>query len=150
MDCLSGLQADLNKLKDDLIRDEDLRRKPYTDTVGKITIGVGHNLTDLGLTEQQIMFILDDDIRRLCMSPALHSVIDRHDAIRQEALMNMAFNLGVPRFLQFKKMIAALDEFEYDKASEEMLDSNWYRQVGKRAERLAYMVRHGRRMENGS
>lgn len=146
-ECLSGLGADLNRLKEDLIRDEDMRRKPYTDSVGKMTIGVGRNLDDVGITETEALMLLDNDIRRLCMSPALHSIIDRHDSVRQEALLNMAFNIGITRLLMFKKMIAALDEFDYGKAADEMVDSRWYMQVGARADRLVYMVRHGKRMQ---
>lgn len=49
-------------LKDMLIRHEGLKLKPYRDTVGKLTIGAGRNLNDLGISEREAMFLLDNDI----------------------------------------------------------------------------------------
>ena len=63
---------------------------------------------------------------------------------RQAVLLDMCFNLGITRFLQFKMMLTALEMEEYEEAAKEMLDSKWAKQVGKRSVRLAEMM-HGNR-----
>ena len=60
---------------------------------------------------------------------------------RRSVLINMAYNLGVNGLINFKKMIAALKIGDYEKASVEMKDSKWYRQVGNRAVRLRQEMR---------
>jgi lysozyme len=55
----------------------------------------------------------------------------------------MIFNIGMPRFKQFKKMIAALEEGDWSEAANQMMDSKWAKQVGKRAERLRDMMETG-------
>lgn len=55
----------------------------------------------------------------------------------------MAYNLGISGLLKFKKMLKTLEEENYPKAAKEMLDSLWAIQVGKRADHLAYLMRHG-------
>ena len=65
------------------------------------------------------------------------------DSIRQLVLMDMAFNMGVPRLCKFIKMWAALEQYDYTKAAEEMLDSRWAKQVKTRATRLAHSMQHG-------
>ena len=59
----------------------------------------------------------------------------------QRALANMAFNLGVPRLSQFKNMLSALEKGDYNVAAKEALDSNWAKQVGDRANRIAKVFR---------
>jgi lysozyme len=120
-----------------LIRDEGLRLKPYTDSVGKLTIGVGHNLTDVGITREQALDILAEDIA------AAEKLLDTElpwwrslEAPRRRVLLNMAFNLGY-RLLTFKNTLRAAQEGRYEDAAEGMRASKWARQVGKRANRLA-------------
>lgn len=120
---------------------EGCETHPYTDTVGKITIGVGRNLTDRGLSEDEIALLLMNDLRIVeaeldAVLPSWHLLTDN----RQAVLVDMMFNLGRPRFLQFKKFLSALAEGEYETAAAEMLDSRWARQVGRRADTLARMM----------
>ena len=132
-------------LKEDLIRDEGLRLKPYVDTVGKLTIGIGRNLDDRGITEDEAMMLLDNDIeivRRELIAITSDLWYLLPDDIHR-ALLNMAFNLGVPRLMKFKKMWTALKFVDYGKAADEALDSKWARQVGDRAERIATLIRNG-------
>lgn len=130
------------RLKAQLVRHEGLRLKPYRDTVGKLTIGVGRNLDDVGITEDEAGQLLDNDVTR-----AYHELVravpsfGSLDEDRQHVLLDMAFNLGVPRLLEFKKMLAAVESRDFDQAAAEMLDSRWARQVGRRAETLAAMMR---------
>lgn len=73
----------------------------------------------------------------------LHTIFDNFeglDDIRKNVLIDMRFNLGPNRFRQFKKMIAAVRKKDWQQAAEEMKDSNWYRQVGKRAKNLCEMM----------
>lgn len=65
--------------------------------------------------------------------------------VRQDVLANMAYNLGLPRLMGFKRALAAMEMGRYAVAAAEMLDSTWSRQVGDRAQRLAAQMRTGRR-----
>jgi len=131
-------------LKDDLILHEGYRSKPYTDTVGKITIGVGYNLDDNGLPSKIIEELLD-----MTMTEAIkdaESFIRNFDSLsdnRKAVLANMAFNLGLNRFKGFKRLRAAVETGQFDLAAQEMLNSHWARQVGKRATYLAEKMRAG-------
>lgn len=138
------MSYDYDRLRHDLLRDEGLRLKPYRDSVGKLTIGVGRNLDDLGITEREAMDLLANDIARteVELDRALPWWRDLTDG-RQRALLNMAFNLGVPRLVGFRRMLAALAGGEYETAAVEALDSQWARQVGDRARRIADLLRRG-------
>lgn len=135
---------DTAKLKEQLIKHEGLRLKPYVDTVGKITVGVGHNLTDLGLTATQVMSILDDDIKvaTKLLDTELSWWISLDD-VRQRALVDLAFNLGY-KLLGFKDTLIALRVNQWNNAADNLLKSVYAKQVGKRAVDLAYMIRTGK------
>ena len=127
-----------------LKRDEGIRPFPYTDTVGKLTIGVGRNLTDVGLSQEEIDYLLTNDIARAeaAISAALPWFGDL-DAVRQDVLINMTFNMGVNGVLGFHNMLAAMEQHDWPTAAREMLDSKWATQVGDRATRLAEQVQSG-------
>lgn len=135
---------DVAALVADLIRDEDLRLKPYRCTEGKLTIGVGRNLDDVGISRAEALFLLDNDIgntlaeldRRI---PWWRSLSEP----RQRAQANMAFNMGLPRLLGFKNMLAALQGGDYETAAAEALNSKWAKQVGIRADRIAELFKTG-------
>lgn len=126
------------KLAEQLVIDEGKRNKPYKDSVGKTTIGVGHNLDDVGLSDDEIQYILENDIDRVIGD--LDAALPWWSALseeRQQVLANMCFNLGISRLLAFRNTIEAIKEGRYDAAANGMRASLWYRQVGARAERLA-------------
>ncbi len=129
-----------------LIIDEGMRLKPYRDTVGKLTIGVGRNLDDVGISEDEALYLLSNDIKkaREDVKKVFGEMFHELDPVRQAVLIDMMFNLGLPRFLGFKKFIQAVKEKDFSKASQEMLDSRWAKQVKSRAERLSYMMKTGR------
>jgi len=131
-------------LREQLIRHEGLRLKPYTDTVGKLTIGVGRNLTDRGISKAEAMHLLDNDIleAQTAVVKALPWTVEI-DRPRFEILMNMAFNLGIGGLLKFERFLAAVQEGSYELAALEMLNSKWAKQVGQRADELASMMRTG-------
>lgn len=128
-----------------IVRHEGLRLFPYKCTSEKLTIGVGRNLDDIGISEDEAMYMLRNDISR-CTSEARLALpfFDALLDIRQDTIINMVFNLGITRFLGFKKMIKALKERDYDEVSKQMLNSKWANQVGNRAIELAHIMRTGR------
>ncbi len=131
-------------LRDDLLRDEGLRLKPYRCTAGKLTIGVGRNLDDNGITRDEALYLLDGDIERTRAElKRTFAWFDGLDDVRQEVIINMAFNLGISRFSGFHQTIHYIAKGDYAAASEQMLKSLWARQVGQRAVRLARQMREG-------
>lgn len=134
---------DRDRLKDQLFLHEGFEPKPYKDTVGKWTIGVGRNLDDVGITEVEARTLLDNDIHsaEAIASRVISSYHDL-DEVRQRVVVDMAFNLG-GKLAHFKKAIAAIVAEDFDTAATEMLDSLWARQVGRRATRLSVMMRTG-------
>jgi len=129
-------------IKRDIRRDEGLRLKPYKDSVGKLSIGYGRNLDDIGITEEEAEILLAHDLYN-AMQGLDHALPwwRNLDALKQRGLWNMAFNLGVPRLLKFKKMLAALQRGDWSAAADEALDSRWATQVGDRAKRIAELFR---------
>ena len=133
----------MSNLLDLVKRHEGLRLKPYLCTADKLSIGFGRNLDDMGISEDEATYLLQTDIDRCYSELSVFIWFDELDQIRQEALISMLFNLGLPRFLTFKKMIARLKEKRYSEAANEMIRSRWALQVGERANELAYMVERG-------
>lgn len=132
-------------LREQLLLHEGLRLKPYRDTVGKWTIGIGRNLSDKGLTKVEALILLDNDIfeaqRDLEKYLPWASTLD--DA-RYRVLVDMTFNMGIHGLLGFKRMLAALERGDYETAAAEMESSKWAEQVGRRAHRLALWMRSGK------
>ena len=149
--------SDEQRLRNLLVLHEGLSLEPYRCPAGHWTWGVGHNLEanplDLdeqlrvlgeGATRAAALWLLDRDVARvreqlLSVLPAVGLL----DPVRRAALLDMAFNMGVPRLLRFVKMLDALQAGNWDRAAVEALDSKWARQVGVRAERVARMLRTG-------
>lgn len=128
-----------------LIREEDLRLMPYVDTVGKITIGVGHNLTDKGISRRIALLILEDDMDEVIIGLSSRGApwFSGLDQVRQQVCCDMAFNLGVPGFFGFTKMVRAISQGDFVTAAREGRDSLWARQVGARADVLMTMLEAG-------
>lgn len=128
-----------------LIRHEGMKLKAYTCPAGKITIGCGRNLEDVGITKEEALDLLMNDIRR-CEKEAVGAFpwyIDL-DSARKDVIISMVFNLGLTRLLTFRKMIKAMEEKNYEEASAQMLNSLWAEQVGKRAHELSEIMRLGK------
>jgi lysozyme len=136
---------DRTKLKQELEIDEGKRRKPYVDTVDKVSIGIGRNLTDNGVSDAEIDFMLENDI------DGVEADLDRHifwwrsmDEVRQRVLANMCFNMGITRLMGFRNTLHWMKQGRYAAAADGMLMSKWASQVGARATRLARMMRDGK------
>ena len=135
---------DNSKLADELRTDEGLRLFPYQDTVGKMTIGIGRNLTDVGISLDEAKYLLNNDIDKVVkqLNIKLPWWVTLSEN-RQRVLANMAFNLGINKLLGFNSTLAYLQTGQYDKAADGMIKSTWAKQVGARADRLAKMMREG-------
>lgn len=122
---------------------ESLRLKPYRCTAGKLTIGYGRNLDDVGLSNEEAEYLLLHDLENAEREASKLDCYKKLSQNRRDILIEMVFNLGYPRLCGFKKMIQALDRGDYNGAANEMLDSKWARDVGERARTLAYFMRIG-------
>lgn len=131
----------MNKLERQLAKHEGLRLKPYMDSVGKLTIGYGRNLEDNGISKHEALTLLRNDIATAQQELSHYRWWRQLDQGRQDVITNMAFNMGLPRLLTFKRMIAAIEQGNYTKAADEMLDSKWAVQVGNRAVELAMQMK---------
>jgi len=125
-------------------RDEGLRLKPYKDTVGKLTIGIGRNLDDVGISEAEANYLLGNDVAKAtsAIRQTLPWADDLNEA-RMGVLVNMAFNMGIAGLLKFPGMLGKLQRGLYEEAAAEMVDSAWYHQVGERAKRLVTQMQTG-------
>lgn len=131
-------------LIDLLVLHEGLKKKPYRCSAGKLTIGVGRNLDDVGLTEDECMYLLMNDIKRVREQASKNfKWFDSLDTVRQDVVLSMIFNMGLGRFTEFKKTIAFIAEGKYPEASKEMLNSAWAKQVGQRSLALSRMMFSG-------
>jgi lysozyme len=110
---------------------EGLRTHPYVDTQGKLTIGVGHNLTDNGLPDHIIDLLLewDIDIARQELD-RIHPDWRKYSPNRKDCLVELLFNMGAPALMTFKKMWAAIEREDWREAAVQLLDSRWAEQVG--------------------
>ena len=122
----------------DLMRDEGFRERVYRCSAGKQTIGYGWNIDDQPISRLSAQMILADQIETNVeeLNRALPWWLNLPDNAKL-GLSNMVFNLGLPRLLKFKKMLAALEAHDFDKAALNALDSRWATQVGSRALRIA-------------
>jgi lysozyme len=120
----------MNELIEQLRKHEGERLKPYRCTAGKLTLGVGRNLDDKGITQSESKMLLVNDIDE-CMTD-LQSIFPSWDDFsnnRKIALIDLRFNLGPSRFRSFKRMISAIKKGDWLMASCEALDSKWASQV---------------------
>ena len=148
----------IKEITEQLIRHEGLRLKPYHCPAGRLTIGVGRNLEDKGITEKEAVMLLENDVQE-CIADLKDIFQDDPDTIDdpdtaadkenrfdllpesvQRVLVDMRFNLGYQGFRKFKKMIKAVKQQDFHTAAREMKDSRWYHQVGERAKRLTEMM----------
>jgi lysozyme len=148
-----------------LIAHEGLRLEVYKDSLGIDTIGIGRNLEDRGITKEELdwmdipnmaivhtmgiteadaMYLAENDVQIVEEELVrAHPCVNKLDAVRQLVVMDMAFNMGVPRLCKFKNMWNAIHEENYIAAAKEMLDSRWAIQVKSRSTKLANAMHNG-------
>lgn len=127
-------------LRQQLIAHEGLRLKPYTDTVGKLTIGCGRNLHDRGITEAEARYLLDNDIDSAIADLLQFPWFSDMDPVRQRVFVDLCFNMGIVRLKLFTKMLDAVSRTDWPNAAAELLNSKYAQQVGQRAQTLATML----------
>lgn len=134
----------MSKLTELLIKHEGKMNFPYEDTTGHISIGVGRNLTDRGLSDSEILMLLSNDLAISVteLTEAFSWFADLNEA-RQDALISMHYNLGMPKLLKFRKTLELLEQGMFEAAALEMLDSKWANQIGQRAKDLSKMLSTG-------
>ncbi len=140
--------------EDALKRDESVRRKPYLDCCGKywrdctctvkgkLTIGVGRNLDDVGISDDESNLMENNDLAKVRAQLVEHLPwIKNLSAARQSVFENMAFNMGVAGLLRFNVTLAFAQAGNFNAAAEAMLQSTWANQVGARAQRLSQQLK---------
>lgn len=156
---------DRAKMRAELARDEGQRLKAYRDSVGKVTIGIGRNLDDVGIRPEETRrlgitkaFVLANGITpaqssALCDADIDHAEasLDRAlpwwrelDGVRQRVLLNMCFNMGIGSLTGFHNTLEMVRSGNYAGAARGMMSSKWHRQVGARAVRLEAMMASGK------
>ena len=130
-----------------LRKHEGVEKYAYKCTADKVTIGVGRNIdksSSMGLSDDEIDYLLSNDIKRvsaeLIRAFPWYSELDE---VRKDAMIDMCFNMGLPRLSKFKNSLAAMKNGDYDIAALEFLDSNWANQVGSRSITITDMIRSG-------
>ena len=133
---------DMVRLRETITRHEGSRLQMYQDSLGIWTIGVGHNIQEKGISPKVMELMLDEDLEE-AISELKRSVsfFSKMPQQVQEALVNLRFNMGIPRLMQFKKTLALLREGDFESAADELLDSRYAEQVGRRALEIADMIR---------
>jgi lysozyme len=136
----------MDRIKEQLVRHEGLRLKPYRCTAGKLTIGIGRNLDDCGISQSEAYVMLINDIVN-CekqLQSKIPDIYNQLDEVRKSVLLNMCFNLGVSGLLGFKNTLALVKAGDWERAANNMLVSKWAKQVGRRAIELSELMRKGK------
>lgn len=131
-----------------LVAHEGVKRFAYKDTLGFLTIGCGRvidsRVAGTGLSIDEIFYLLNNDITKFRKELSKHTWFNKQNAVRQEALIELAFNMGTPNLLKFKNMIASLMMLDYETAVIALVDSKWATQVGKnRVADIRHRLLHG-------
>lgn len=143
---------DIDKLREEIAYDEGSVNKIYLDHLGLPTFGIGHLVIDTDpeygqpvgtpVSEDRCNSAFDEDVKTVLNDCTI--LYDDFDDLPEEAqriIANMMFNMGRPRLSKFKGMKRGVDSRDWNAAADEMVDSNWYRQVTKRADRLVARMR---------
>ena len=135
----------MEKLREMLTRHEGKKNTPYEDTNGQLHIGIGRNLASMGISDEECMVLLDNDLVR-CMKECASAFpfFSTLDQTRQDVVVMLCFSMGLTRLRGFKLMLAALESGDTDTAAKEMVDSRWATQVGQnRSSELYSMMATG-------
>lgn len=128
-----------------LVGHEAWRRDLYPDSKGLLTIGVGRNIEARGLADDEVAYLLHNDMGRVVHELAAGwPWTARLDPVRQIVLLDMLFNLGLARFSKFAPTLAVIAAGRYAEAAARLRRTPWYGQVATRAVRLTTMLETGR------
>ena len=132
------------RLRAQLELHEGVRKRIYTDTVGKVSGGIGRNLTDKGFHPDEIELMYRNDVAEAAQE--LDRVLPWWrglDEVRRRVLLDMMFNMGAPTLLGFKNTLAMIKDGRYREAAQGLMSSVWAQQTGARARRLSAMMGSG-------
>ena len=138
-------EALMNRIKEQLVRHEGLRLRPYRCTADKLTIGIGRNLDDCGISQSEAYVMLINDIMN-CekqLQAKIPDIYNGLDEVRKSVMLNMCFNMGINGLLGFKNTLAFVKAGDWERAANNMLVSKWAKQVGRRAIELSELMRKG-------
>ncbi len=143
---------DIDKLREEIAYDEGSVNEIYLDHLGLPTFGIGHLVLESDpehgqpvgtpVSEDRCNSAFDEDVKTVLNDCSI--LYDDFDDLPEEAqriIANMMFNMGRPRLSKFKGMKRGVDARDWNAAADEMVDSNWYKQVTKRADRLVARMR---------
>jgi len=134
----------VDKLIKQLKKHEGIELKPYKCTSNKLTIGIGRNLEDVGISEHEAEFLLMNDLDTYMTAAKSYNWYAGLNDARKAVIVNMLFNMGQTNFNKFLKMKQALDVGDYAEAAVQMLQSKWAKQVKGRSEELAKQMETGK------
>ena len=142
----------IDKLREEIAYDEGSVNKIYLDHLGLPTFGIGHLVLDSDpecgykvgtpIKETRCNDAFDQDVKSVLNDCTI--LYDNFDELPEEVqriIANMMFNMGRPRLSKFKGMKRGVDARDWNSAADEMVDSSWYKQVTKRADRLVARMR---------
>lgn len=116
--------------------------KLYYDSRKVPTLGIGHNIRDRPISIQAAEVIFNDDLREVEEELAqVWPFASSLSEARYGVVLNMAFNLGTNGLAKFHRFRAALEEGDWNRACDEMRESDWFVQVGDRVLRLIRQMR---------
>ena len=142
----------IEQIKEDLVRHEGYVTEIYLCSENYPTFGIGHMVTETDMeytwpvgtpvTDERILQVFHDDCKvAVADVELLVDNLSDHPDFVSRVLVNMAFNIGRPRLSKFKNMLAAIEAKDYSLAADEMIDSKWYHQVGRRSKELVEIMR---------
>ena len=135
----------METLEDRVKRHEGIRLFPYKCTAGKTSIGYGRNLDDKGISQQEADFLFKNDLakceREYFQLP--RAVRGRCSEVRKGVLIEMIYQLGYNGVTRFRQMLQAIQDDDFERAADEMLDSRWFQQTSSRCKELSEIFRNG-------
>lgn len=144
----------MSRIRDQIKFHEGVKNVVYKDHLGYLTVGVGHLILETdpennleegdSITDERVNELFEVDLK-VCtdeLDAKLPWWKDL-DEVRQRCMIDLTFNMGMPRLLKFKKTLEHLKNADFESAGDELLDSNYARQVGKRANRISEMIKTG-------
>lgn len=141
----------VTNIYEQLALDEGRRTKPYQDTRGFWTCGVGHKLAP---TDDHVTLWSDEKIDQTLRTDVDNAILQLSQHLpwvfqsgmgdaREGVFINMCFNMGVFGLLKFKESLFLAKTNKYVECAEELLRSEWAQQVGDRAKRLSRQMGTG-------
>lgn len=123
---------------------EGKKSKIYTDSRGNVTGGIGWNFTANGIPDWVIQGLFNQAINEAASSLTQNTSWWRFlDPVRQRAVLNLCFNLGWPRLSKFVHFLEAMSNRQWKRAGAELVNSEWWNEVGKRGPFIRHMIETG-------